>query len=86
MVGDDAEEFCARPSVYATAVESLGWPLLRFIASIADALQWTDSLVRDSDDGVGWSAVMDLDRIPDEGLPWIAQLVGVDTIDKTGSG
>jgi hypothetical protein len=39
----------------------------------------TDSgaLVRDTPDGPGWSVILDVDAAPAEGLPWLAQLVGV---------
>src|SRR5437764_7240325 len=39
--------------------------------------QLVEDLVRDTLDGPGWSALVDLDRCPDVALPWLAQLVGV---------
>lgn len=51
-----------------------------FIEAVCEPLTELDSLARDSDDGIGWSALLDLDRIPDKGLPWLAQFVGVQTI------
>src|SRR5947209_2404735 len=31
---------------------------------------------RDSDDGPGWSALLDLQRVPEKGLAWLAQFWG----------
>lgn len=36
-----------------------------------------EELARDSDDGPGWSALVDVDRCPTYALPWLAQLAGV---------
>jgi Phage tail protein (Tail_P2_I) len=51
--------------------------LLRFVNAIAQAPQWTEDLVRDSEAGPGWSSVLDLERAPTEALAWLAQFIGV---------
>jgi hypothetical protein len=54
------------------------WALLRYVNAIAQAPQWTEDLVRDTDAGPGWSSLMDVDRAPDDALPWLAQFIGVE--------
>lgn len=56
--------------------EDLDWPLLIYFGTLMKRWQQVEDLSRDSDDGPGWSALVDLDRIPDEGLPYIAQFKG----------
>jgi hypothetical protein len=57
--------------------EDNDWALLNFVAALTLALEEIDELVRDSDDGPGWSSLLDIDRAPSEALPWLGQLVGV---------
>jgi hypothetical protein len=57
--------------------EELGWPLLTYWGLIARLCQEIDDLVRDSDEGAGYTSLMDPDRIKPEGLPWLGQLIGV---------
>lgn len=64
-----------RPSESITDA-ALGWPLLIYWGLIASQWQEIDDLSRDSDAGPGWSALLDIDRIPDKGLPYIAQFKG----------
>lgn len=78
------------PSVHPTSerlYESLGsgltdrdagldYPLLKFIDSFGELLGEIDDVVKDSDDGTGWSSVFDVDRIEVEYLPYLAQFVG----------
>lgn len=52
-----------------------------FIEGLCESIAELDSLVRDSDDGPGWSAILDLDRCPDNGLKWLAQTVGVTIVE-----
>jgi len=57
-----------------------GWPLAIYVGAHGDVLyQEIEDYASDSDDGehVGWSMFLDIDRCPDKGLPWLAQLVGV---------
>jgi hypothetical protein len=48
-----------------------------YIGAITLANEAIDALVRDTPDGPGWSVILDVDAAPAEGLPWLAQLVGV---------
>lgn len=57
--------------------ESGGWPLLTFCEAVAGRLQPLETLIRDTEDGPGWSIVLDVDRAPAEWLPWLGQFVGV---------
>lgn len=57
--------------------EEMGWALLIYWGLIIKLWQPVNDLARDSAAGPGWSALLDPDRIPDEGLPWLSQLVGV---------
>lgn len=66
--------------------EATGWLLLHLCQAIVEPLDELDELIRDvplvagapvQDWAPGWSAVLDLDRVPDVGLPWLAQFVGV---------
>lgn len=53
-----------------------------YIAGLAQLFEQVTLYARDTDDEVvGWSLVLDINRIPGEGLPWLAQFVGVQTIE-----
>jgi Phage tail protein (Tail_P2_I) len=56
---------------------SYGWALLILCNAIGTLFQVLEDYARDSPEGPGWSALMDLDRCPPEALPWLAQFVGV---------
>jgi hypothetical protein len=73
-----AEEIYAGLGPLTADDQSHGWPLLRFVNAIAQAPQWTEDLVRDTDAGPGWSSVLDVDRAPAEALAWLGQFAGVD--------
>jgi hypothetical protein len=53
------------------------WSLLILCNAIGTMYQLLDDYVRDSPDGPGWSALMDLARCPTEALGWLAQFAGV---------
>lgn len=53
------------------------WELLRFLEAALYDLQEVEDLARDTDDGPGWSVIMDVNRAPTKFLPWLAQFVGV---------
>jgi hypothetical protein len=56
----------------------LGWPLLAFIDAIGLMFQDTADLVQDGPNGEpGWSIVLDINRVPDVGLSWLAQFIGM---------
>jgi len=54
-----------------------GWSLLILCNSIGVMYELVEEWVRDTPDGPGWSLLLDLDRCPDEALPWLAQFAGV---------
>jgi len=55
----------------------LGWPLLAFIDTIGQMFQPAATLVSNGPNGEpGWSIVLDINRIPDEGLDWLGQFIG----------
>ena len=55
-----------------------GWPLLAYIDAIGQMFQDGADLVQDGPDGEpGWSIVLDINRCPDVGLPWLGQLLGM---------
>jgi Phage tail protein (Tail_P2_I) len=53
------------------------WALLVYCNALGAMFQPIEDLVRDSPEGPGWSALLDLDRCPDDALAWLAQFVGV---------
>lgn len=57
--------------------ESLGWPLLRFLDALLVHLDDVEKIVRDTDTHVGWGTLLDLDVVPENAIPWLAQFVGV---------
>jgi hypothetical protein len=55
-----------------------GWPLLAYIDALGLMFQKASDLVEDGDNGEpGWSIILDIDRVPDEGLDWLAQFLGI---------
>lgn len=58
-----------------------GWPLLILLGAIGHAFGPLHDLVRDTDDGPGWSAALDPARAPSWALPWLAQFAGVRLTD-----
>lgn len=54
-----------------------GWPARMLVGAVAKALGPLFDLVRDTEDGPGWSAVLDPDRAPVWALPWLGNFVGV---------
>jgi hypothetical protein len=57
--------------------EQAGWPLLTLLAGMGVAFGPLHDLVRDTDEGPGWSPLLDPARAPAWALPWLAQLAGV---------
>jgi hypothetical protein len=80
-----------RPTVSAAAEEayaSLGpwarrdtldarWDVLTVVESWAGQLQVVEDIIRDTDDGPGYSSIVDADRAPEEWIPWGMQFSGV---------
>jgi hypothetical protein len=65
-----------RPDVPAVT-EDRGWPFLIFLAGLGAAFGELHDVVRDTDDGPGWSPLLDPARCPAWALPWLAQFAGV---------
>jgi hypothetical protein len=69
---------------YITAVvPDTNGDLATYVGALGDVLfQEVDDYAAEGPNGErGWSILLDIDRIPDKGLPWIAQFVGVDLPD-----
>lgn len=57
---------------------SYNWPLLAYSSGLALPSEEVADLAETGDNGeVGWSVLLDIDRVPDKGIGWLAQLVGV---------
>jgi Phage tail protein (Tail_P2_I) len=50
------------------------WPLLKYLGAVGQMLELLDSLAHDD---IAWSGMLDLDRVPSNALPWLAQFLGV---------
>jgi hypothetical protein len=50
--------------------------LAKFVGSIGELFQGVETLVRDTDDFVGWGSVMDPEAAPSDWLGWLGQFVG----------
>lgn len=57
-------------------------PLTTYITGIAQPFELVEEWASDTDDDIGWSLLLDIDRAPDEALPWLAQIVGM-TLDTS---
>lgn len=57
--------------------ESTDWQLLKFLDSGAGVIASIHDLVRDTEDGPGWSGLFDVDRTPHAFLEFLAQFIGV---------
>jgi Phage tail protein (Tail_P2_I) len=72
-----AERLYLAMAPLARADADSAWSLLILCNAIGTMYQQVEELVRDSPEGPGWSALLDVDRCPPEALPWLAQFVGV---------
>lgn len=77
VVTDTTEEAYAAMRPLVQRDEENGWTGLHLVESIGRLLDPVEQLIRDSDLGPGWSAIVDVDRAPVEYLPWTGQIVGV---------
>lgn len=61
------------------------YALLHFCEAFIGSLQNVEEIIRDDQeiDAPGWSIVLDIDRAPYVGLPWLGQFVGVTTPEQT---
>lgn len=48
-----------------------------YIDALTKLMEEIDSLARDDNSYPGWSAIVDINRCPDEGIEWLGQFVGV---------
>lgn len=72
-----AESWYDELAVSQPADEQFDWPFLRFLAGLAAAFGELHDIVRDTDEGPGWSSVLDPVRAPEWALPWTALFAGV---------
>lgn len=78
---DTTEELYEALGPWTEGDEAGDWQLLRYVASVGELLHQTEVYTRDSDDGPGWSAFLDLPRTPAHVLPFLAQMKGVQFVD-----
>lgn len=76
FVGPFAAELYEALAPLAWADAANGWALAGFVAAVAEPFAQVDQLARDAPPDAGWTILVDPDRVPAEGLPWLAQLVG----------
>jgi hypothetical protein len=55
--------------------ENQNWSLLIFLGALGQMFQQADTLAHNP--GGPWTGMLDIDQIPDEGLPWLGQFIGV---------
>lgn len=55
----------------------LGYDLLTLCEGVMGRLQPVEDIIRDTDEGPGWSSVVDANRSPEEWLKWLGQFNGV---------
>lgn len=67
-------------SAWTNPDESVDWHLLKFIQAVTLNLTVINDLVRDTDEGPGWSIVLDADRVAAKYFPWLSQFNGT-TVD-----
>lgn len=72
-----SETWYGELGVTQPADEQLGWPFLIFLAGLGAAFGPLHDVVRDTDQGPGWSILLDPERCPNWALPWLAQFAGV---------
>jgi hypothetical protein len=51
--------------------------LAKLSGALGVMFQAVEDLARDTPEGPGWSSVVDIDRCPDDWIPWLGQFVGV---------
>jgi hypothetical protein len=71
-----------QPALYADIAN--GGILDAYLTGLVYPLQEVEDYAADSDDGPGWSIVLDLSRAPDKLMPWLSQFVGVDATVPSG--
>jgi hypothetical protein len=77
VVSDTAERLYARLGPIVAEDEDYGWAFLHLVEAATRPLDEVEGLARDTEDGPGWSSLMDPDTAPEWALGWLAQFVGV---------
>lgn len=75
--GNFAESAYAQMAPVAYADEQYDWPLLKLVGAIGQMFQQYDDLAHSDELGGPWSKLLDINRIPDEGVAWLGQFLGV---------
>jgi hypothetical protein len=57
--------------------DQVEWSLAKFSGAFGEMFQAVEDVARDTPEGPGWSAVVDITRCPSGWLGWLAQFVGV---------
>jgi hypothetical protein len=78
-VSEPTEQLYSALGPLTAGDEERDWPLLRICeALIAAFVEQIWQYVSDTDDGLGWTLVMDPNRTPADALPWLGQFAGVE--------
>lgn len=77
IVGSYAQMLYDRLEPFSNDDENQGWALLHFCEAIGRMYQQLHDLISDSDEGPGWSSILDVERCAVTYLPYLAQFVGV---------
>jgi hypothetical protein len=54
-----------------------------YVGAVTHPLRQIDEIVRDTPEGPGWSILLDVAAAPVEGLPWLAQVLGVELAPRS---
>lgn len=77
VVTATAEEAYEGLGPWTELEEAMDWHLLKFVDAVTRNLDVLNTLVRDTDERMGWSLLLDADNAPVEYLPHMGQFVGV---------
>lgn len=77
VVGSVAERLYATFAPIAQGDEANGWPLLTYLGAVGSMFQEIEDLAGDTDEGIGWSGLVDVTRTPNKALAWLGTMVGV---------
>ena len=87
ILPEDLESFAERVLDYVSPVDIGNNDLNHYIGGIGELFQEVEDYARDTPAGPGWSGLVDVERAPLKGLPWLAQFVGVQLdFDDTDEG
>ncbi len=76
-IGDLAADIYHQLRLMVPEDEENGWPFAHYVAAKYSPGELVESWARDTDDGPGWSVLLDLERCPEIALPWLSQFKGV---------